>query len=269
MHLIGIVLALILIGTGFFLGPTIFPLMIGIGILVAVFPFVFSTIRETAVANEKEEMFLEFARNLVESVKTGTPISKSILNIRNRPYGVLSENVKKLANQISLGIPLNKALDTFSKDVNNPTISRALTLIGQAERAGGNIGMILESVASAVNTAEKLKKERKASISVLVVQGYIIFIVFIIIVLVMQFKIIPMIAGIAGVGGAIGLEGGQAIDPAEISNAFMYLLLIQGFFSGLAIGKLAENNIKAGIKHSFALMVTAFIVSAVANIFLA
>ena len=29
-------------------------------------------------------MFLEFARNLVESVKSGTPISRSILNIRKK-----------------------------------------------------------------------------------------------------------------------------------------------------------------------------------------
>jgi hypothetical protein len=82
----------------------------------------------------------------------------------------------------------------------------------------------------------------------------------------MQFKIIPMIAGISNIGG-IGLGEGQAISQAEISNAFMYLLLIQGLFSGLTIGKLSQNSIKAGIKHSFALMIMAFLSSAVANIF--
>ncbi len=266
-HWIGIFLGLIVMIISFlFYGQGVFFFIIGVGFLIAVAPFVFNTIRETSIANEKEEMFLEFARNLVESVKTGTPVSKSILNVRNRPYGALSEHIQKLANQISLGIPLNKALTTFSKDVKSPTISRALTLIGQAERAGGDIGVILESVANAVNTSEKLKKERKAAISTLVVQGYIIFIVFIIIILVMQFKIIPMISGISSIGG-IGLGEGQAINQAEISNAFMYLLLIQGLFSGLTIGKLSQNSIKAGIKHSFALMIMAFLSSAVANVF--
>ncbi len=269
-HWIGIFLGLIVIIVSFLLiGTAFFFFAMGIGILIMAAPFVFEVVRETTVATEKEEMFLEFARNLVESVKTGTPISKSILNVKNRPYGVLSEHVKKLSNQISLGIPLNTALRTFAKDVNNPTISRALTLIGQAERAGGDIGMILESVANAVNTSEKLKKERKAAISTLVVQGYIIFFVFIIIILVMQFRIIPMIAGISGVGGALGGSGGEIIDQTEISNAFLYLLLIQGFFSGLTIGKLSENNIKAGIRHSFSLMIMSFLASAGANIFFA
>lgn len=265
---VGIILGLIVIlGSFLLLGTAFFFFTIGIGILIIAAPFVIGIARDTTIATEKEEMFLEFARNLVESVKTGTPISKSILNVKSRPYGVLSDHVRKLANQISLGIPLSKALQTFAKDVKNPTISRALTLIGQAERAGGDIGMILESVASAVNTSEKLRKERKAAISTLVVQGYIIFVVFIIIILVMQFRIIPMVAGISGVGGALGGGGGEPIDQTEISNAFLYLLLIQGFFSGLIIGKLSENNIKAGIRHSFFLMIMSFLGSAGANIF--
>ena len=270
IHWIGIVLLLIIIISSLFLtGTKVFFFIIGIGILAGVAPFVFSMIHETRIAAEKEEMFLEFARNLVESVKTGAPISKSIINIKNKSYGVLSGHVEKLANQISLGIPLNSALQIFSKEVNNKAISRALTLIGQAERAGGDIGEILESVAGAVNMSDKLKKERKAAISTLTVQGYIIFFVFMIIILVMQFQIFPMISGISGVGeiGGFGLTEGRTIDQEEISNLFLYLLLVQGFFSGLTIGKLSEGSVKTGVKHSFALMLASFLVSTGANLF--
>ena len=78
-----------------------------------------------------------------------------------------------------------------------------------------------------------------------------------------------MVSGISGVAGALGTGGGQAISQSEISNAFMYLLLIQGLFSGLTIGKLSQNSVKSGIKHSFALMIMAFLASAAANIFFA
>jgi len=254
-----------------FYGSNIFFLFLGVGVLLGFSPFVFSIIHENQMSIEKEEMFLEFARDLVEGVKTGTPISKSITNISNKPYGALSEHVKKLANQITIGIPLNFALHVFSKDANNKVISRALTLIGQAERAGGDIGEILESVADAVNTSDRLKKERKAVISTLVVQGYIIFFVFIIIMLVMQFKILPMVSGIAnveavGIGGTFG--SGVAVSNADVSSAFLYLLLVQGLFSGLVIGKLAEKSARAGIKHSFALMLSSFLISTIANLIL-
>jgi len=265
---IGISLAIVIISI-FFFNTKFFLLIIGFGILAGVFPFIISIMIDTRIAVEKEEMFLEFTRNLVESVKTGTPISKSIINVKGKAYGVLSENINKLGNQISLGIPLNVALRTFSQDVNNNSISRALILIGQAEKAGGDIGGILESVAEAVSMSDKLKKERKASISTLVVQGYIIFLVFIAIVLVMQFKILPMVSGISSIGqGVQAGSGGQEITSQELTNAFLYLLLVQGFFSGLTIGKLAEGDLKAGAKHSFALMFIAFLVSASANLFL-
>jgi len=52
----------------------------------------------------------------------------------------------------------------------------------------------------------------------------------------------------------------------EIANAFLYLILVQGFFTGLTIGKLSEGNFKAGIRHSFSLMFLSFIISTVANL---
>ncbi len=271
---IGIGLILILIAY-FFLNRENFSIFIGIGILIGTLPIIIRITQENKIAQEKEEMFLEFARNLVESVKTGTPISKSIINMTNKNYGVLTSHIKKLANQISLGIPLGKGLKVFAKDVNNKSIARALTLIGQAERAGGDIGEILEAVADAVNMSDKLKKERKASISTLVVQGYIIFLVFIIIIIIMQFQIIPMVSGMGNVGGNLGFGGGGLgstgnveAEQEQISNSFLYLILVQGFFTGLVIGKLAEGNIKAGVKHSFGLMFLSFLISTIANIIL-
>ena len=269
---IGIAVGVVVIGVSFlFSGTNLFFFLLGIGVLVGVSPIMISLINEAKIANEKEEMFLEFARNLVESVKTGTPISKSIMNVKNKSYGALGVHVEKLSNQISVGIPFNIALKTFANDVRNPAISRALTLIGQAERAGGDIGEILESVANAVNMSNKLKKERKATISTLVVQGYIIFFVFMLIILVMQFRILPMVSGISGVestGDSLGFGGGggEPIDEKDVANSFLYLLMIQGFFSGLVIGKLAEGSSKAGLKHSFSLMVVSFLVTTGANL---
>jgi pilus assembly protein TadC len=266
IHLAGIVIGMLMVILSLFMiGQKYFFVLIGLGVLFGILPFVISIIIENRAENEKEEMFLEFSRNLVESVKTGTPISKSILNVKDKSYGVLTPHVQKLANQIQLGIPINPALETFSKDLNNKTISRALTLIGNAERAGGDIGEILESVAEAVNTSDKLKKERKASISMLVIQGYIIFFVFIAIIIVMQFKILPILSGVTGLGVVGGGTAG-GIKPEELSNAFLYLLLIQGLFSGLTIGKLSEGSSKSGVKHSFILMFVSFITSTGASL---
>jgi len=257
IHFIGIAFALIIIlGSLIFLrSEKIFPFLMVLAALIGVFPFMFSVIMESEKETENNQMFLEFSRNLVESVKAGTPISKSIINLKDKYYGSLSKHIQKLGNQISIGIPVKEALSIFARNVNSPMVSRAVMLISEAEIAGGNIEDVLESVARSVSEIEKLKKERKATIYTLVVQGYIIFLVFIVIMLVMQFKILPMTAEISQFKGDIGGFGaGKGFSAEEFSKPLLYLLILQGFFSGLIIGKLSEGKVKAGIKHSFILL---------------
>ncbi len=273
-HWIGIVagIVLIVIGSIFFFvqeQKNLFYFIAGIGIVVIALPFIVSLVSESKREEEINALFLEFSRNLAESVITGTPISKSIVNISKKNYGPLSPSVSKLANQIALGIPVNQALQNFARDVDNPVITRAVGLISEAERAGGEIDYILDSVAKSISEVEKLKKERKAAISNLVVQGYIIFFIFIGIMLVMEFKILPLavqITSFKGVGAsASALEAVSTNTPVftvdELTNLFLYLLMAQGFFTGFAIGKLTEGSLKAGIKHSFFLVVSAYLIA--------
>ena len=65
---------------------------------------------------------------------------------KKKDYGSLNPHVEKLANQISLGIPINNALETFARDIGSNTIQRSVNIIGEAEKAGGKIDDILDSV---------------------------------------------------------------------------------------------------------------------------
>ncbi|MBS3065954.1 type II secretion system F family protein [Candidatus Pacearchaeota archaeon] len=253
----------------FFSKDKIFMFIMGIAILIASAPFIINLTRENKRDEEINSMFLEFSRNLAESVTTGTPISKSIINVSKKNYGALSPYIKKLANQISLGIPVSSAMQTFSNEIDNKVIRRAVELIREAEKAGGEIDYILDSVARSMAETEKLKKEKRAAIYGLVMQGYIIFFIFIGIMLVMEFKILPLTYGTAGeisLGnaelGAVGIGANSAkLSPEEISKMFLYLLITQGFFAGFVIGKLSEGSLRAGIKHSFILTIAALLIS--------
>jgi len=276
-QIFGIIVAVIIVVLGliFIPGTDIFYFLLGISFFIVGFPFFISLILESRITREKEEMFLEFSRNLVESVKTGTPISRSILNVKGKNYGSLSPYIDKLANQIALGIPLKNAFETFSRDVNSNTITRSVTIISETDKAGGQISDILESVVKSVTQIEKLRKERASAIYSLVVQGYIIFFIFLVIMLVMQFKILPIASTLGGMSGSSGglgviqgLGGGTPSTPEQLAKPFLWLLIVQGLFVGLVIGKLSEGNIKAGLKHSFALVVIALLVQTGARLVL-
>lgn len=266
-----IVFVVVLIGDFIFLfkgNKDLFYFVASIGCVIGALPFILLLITQSTKEEEKGEMFLEFSRDLVESVKSGTPISKSIINLKNKYYGTLTPYIQKLANQISIGIPVSQALDIFAKDVNSRIVTRAILLIKEAEKAGGNIEDILESVAKSVSEIEKLKKERRAAIYNLVIEGYIIFFVFILIMLIMQFKIIPMTEGIANIEGNIENLSINKAGGENLTLSMLMILLTQGFFAGLMIGKLAEGNVKSGLKHSFILIASSLLIFLGAKVFL-
>jgi len=278
-HWIGIVFSavIILIDLIFFFGEEIFYFVLGIGLVIVALPFLINYIIELDSAKEKNEKFLEFSRSLAESVKAGTPIGKSIINMSQKDFGSLTPHIQKLANQIFIGIPMDEAFETFSLEVESDTVSRAINLIREAQNAGGEIDNILDSVADSMYEVEKLKKERKSTISNLVVQGYIIFLIFIGIILVMEFQILPLTEGIGSFSGLssgnVGSLTSSNVDLDTGSNAqnltlpFLILLLVQGVFTGLTIGKIAEGSVKAGIKHSFVLAISAFLITSGARAF--
>jgi archaeal flagellar protein FlaJ len=260
-------------------GSNLFYFILAIAFIIGGLPFFVSIVLESRAVREKDEMFLEFSRDLVESVKSGTPISKSILNVRSKDYGALTRYIDKLANQISLGIPVKTAFETFARDVGSRTITRSVGIISESEKAGGQIEDILESVTTSVTQVEKLKKERRAAMYTLVVQGYIIFFIFIAIMLIMKYQILPITSNlgenlgnveVGGYGGEMGnlIQTKEILTSEELSQPFLWLLIIQGFFTGLVVGKLAEGKIVYGLKHSFILIVLALLISSVVEFFI-
>ena len=268
MHWFGIVAGILVGGVSMvvFAGSRLSYFLLVIGLLVVAFPFAISFLMGQSQQKEKEEKFLEFTRDLVENVRSGTPISKSIVNLRGRNYGTLSPHVDKLANQLSMGIVLTDAFRVFARETKSRMIARAVGLISEAERAGGKIDTILDSVAKSVNQIEQLKKERKSAISNLVTQGYLIFLVFIIIMLVLEFKILPLVSDLQG-GEGMGVGVGvSSLNSDQFSMPLFIMLLVQSFFAGLVIGKIAEGTIKAGFKHSFILIALTLLITTGARV---
>mgnify|MGYP000728290292 CR=1 FL=1 len=112
---------------------------------------------------------------------------------------------------------------------------------------------------------KKLRDERKSNIYSQVVQGYIVFFIFIGVMMIMQVKLMPMIQGmVEGLGGGLSGVGfmEETSKTAELNFRFIFtsLILIQGLFGGMIIGKFSEGNIKYGLKHSAILIVVALLI---------
>ncbi len=264
-HIMGFVIAVffLVLGFYFFYETRWFKPLVVVCVLIAASQYIIDFLNENRRQREIETKFLEFVRHLVETVKSGTPIPLAIVHISTTYYGALTPHVQKLARQIELGIPTREALVVFANDTKNKVIKRSISIVVEAERSGGNIEDVLVSVTHSVLQVKKLREERKSSSYSQTVQGYIIFFIFIGVMLVLQVKLLPQISDAAGfVGGGFGLESFAGNEPKSegFENIFLWLILIQGFFAGLMIGKFSEGDIKQGVKHSIVLVTLAYIV---------
>lgn len=238
-----------------------------------------------------EARFPDFVRYLVGAIKSGMPISKAIAHVSKTNFGDLTPYVKKLANQVEWAIPIHKSLLIFAHDTKNPVIKRAIATVIEAEQAGGNIEDVLETVTESVINIKKIKDRRKAGIHGQVIQSYVIFIVFLVVMIIVQNLVVPYVSSLstpvssAATEGIINPLGGIiekiAIDYTSFSGfigtmgqwflslrgVFLMISLIQGFFTGMVIGKLAEGEIFPGLKHSLILMTIAFLVVSVSQAF--
>ena len=267
-YLIGIGILVILLPADFllFLGTRWLYASVLLSVILAVLPFFLIFLQENKRQKRMDDDFLTFVRGLVEGVKSGVPIPQAILNLKDKNFGVLTKYVKKLAYQIEWGVPVKDALVVFARDTKNSSIKRSVSILIQAEESGGNIDDVLGIVVDSVLDVKKLRDERKSTVYSQVVQGYVVFFIFIGVMLIMELKLVPMIEGMVG-GLSGGLSGGfleteTASSGIDINFKLIFtsLILIQGLFGGMIIGKFSEGSIKYGLKHSFILIAISLLV---------
>lgn len=228
-------------------------------------PFLKDLLDENKRQKEIETEFLEFVRNLVESVRSGVSIPQAIVHASKADYGALNYYVKKLAHHIEWGYPLHHALKIFADGTKNPVIKRSIEIVTQAEKSGGDMAAVLEAVTTSVLEIQKIKDERKATSFNQTIQGYIIFFIFVAIMVVMQVYLLPQLKGIGadiskGMGGQMSFIGGSSCSVgADIGGAFSGIIIVQGIFAGLMIGKFSEGNFKFGIKHSVIMVIVGYL----------
>ncbi len=285
-HIIGILMGLFIASMSYIYfkqTPFLVP-VIAIGVIVAASQFWMDFYIRNQNEREMEKKFPEFVRNMVGAVKSGMPFTKAIVHVSTYDYGPLSPIVKKLAHKVEWSVPVHKALKSFAEDTKSRIIKRAIATVIEAEQSGGNIEDVLESITSSLIQIKKMKEKRAASIQGQVVQSYIIFFAFLGIMILIQNVLIPYAMaqqttfelypeaeeiqhGFSGTVEKVVITYSSL--PAFISTfilwlksfdgVFLMLALIQGMFAGLVLGKLAEGDVTAGLKHSAILMTVSFI----------
>ncbi len=195
-----------------------------------------------------EVMFPKYLRDVAQNIAAGMTLPQAMKSTLVNDYGVLNPYIKELSAKISWGVSFEKAMHEFAQKTHSVSMRRNIQTVIETHKSGGQIDTILVSVAQSLQDLEKIKKERSASVYAQMINGYLIYVVF-----------LGVMVGLATVLIPAFRLGETLPDLQQVFiDMFRALTVIQGFFAGLAIGKMAEGTLVAGIKHSMALVILGY-----------
>ena len=195
-HILGITLivSISLVGAGFFSGNSgVLGTLIIISVFINITPIILTIYQKYRQVKEMEEKFPDFLRDLTESIRSGMPFHKAIVEANRNDYGAFSPEVKKMMHQLSWGVPLDRVLDKLSERVKiSKRLFLSIKIIRESFVSGGEVVSTLESVADSVTNLEETEKEKQAILSQYVLLMYAISIIFVVIIASINKFLIPV-----------------------------------------------------------------------------
>ena len=248
--------------------PTIFLNFFGLTFFFFIFPASYYWERVEKEKNEVEEKFPDFLRDLAEYWKGGLSMTVAVQTLATSEYGALNDEVKKMSDQLSWGVKFSDVIGQFAERVGTPLVRRAITLIAEADRAGGKISDILVTAANDSRELKFLEGERRRAIGSYIAVIWTSYFVFLGVIVVLAKVFIPAIAGSNSGGEDGGDSGGQTIgnmtirniDPLFFLTIFYYGVTMQALGNGSMAGLMSTGRFSTGFKHSGMMIVVALVV---------
>jgi flagellar protein FlaJ len=195
---------------------------------------------------EIEERFPDFLRDITENIRTGMTVTQAIKSTKDNQYGVLTPYVRRMIVKIDWAVPFERILVDFSKS-STPLIQKTVSTILETYKGGGDISQVLTSAADTIKEVNKIRKERFSAIYNQMLTGYAVFFMFVGVLIILKSYLVPSLFSLGTT--VAGIE-----DINSFYNiTFQWLIIIEGFFSGLVVGKMANGSLVAGVKHSLIL----------------
>jgi len=204
-------------------------------------------------------------RDISLSVKSGMTMKDAMSIAALGQYGALTPAIKRIDNMISWGVSFEDALLHFAKKYPTPLIRRTIFTLIEASRMGGQLGEILEGVATDAEETKALERRRSSETKPYLMVCYVSYFVFLAVIMVMSYVFLPMMKEAAEVTSSGSLPSGVGQfavsdeDLALYDMLFFHVLVIQGLFAGIVTGKIGEGKAIAGLKHSVFFIVVAVI----------
>ena len=253
----------LLLVTGFFgfvptpfMGLVDLPIAVAITLIASVVP---GAIVHQKIASKKASMergISNFLRDLTETRKTGLSPEACIANLSERDYGAFSKELKRMSSDIGWGIPMRNVIMKFVSKTKSWMSQIVMFLLLEAVDVGGGTISMIESLARFNNMTQEVEKEKKMSVRPYMIMPYFAAILL----------VSTTLMTLLFTTNTIAMGGEAAASSADtdfLSLIFTVSVITHCYLIGLVCGKISEESLAAGFKHSAFLVLIAIVASKV------
>lgn len=236
-----------------------------LGMIVLMAPYGFAMTAKLRRIAKIEERLPDFLRDVAEAGRFGMTLPDAIVVASTGRYGLLTDEIKKMASQLEWGVPVATALRLFEERVPTPLVQRVVSIVTRANEAGGNVADVLTMVAHDTREAQLAQQARQISMLTYVTVIYIAFFVFLVTIYIMAAVFLPqMITAGSGVSAA-ATTGPSAISIATSAVAILFLaflaaVIVHAVGDGIMAGVLFNGRIAEGLQHATIMLVTGWLI---------
>ncbi len=215
-----------------------------------------------------EERLPDFLRDVAEAGRFGMTLPDAIVVASKGRYGLLTEEIKKMASQLEWGVPVAQALALFEERVPTPLVRRVVSIVTRANEAGGNVADVLTMVAHDTRAYQQSIEARRIAMLTYVTVIYISFFVFLVTIYIMAAVFLPQMIlagqGISSSALAAGGGAGSAVNlqfslVPDLFLAFLGAVIVHAIGDGIMAGVLYSGRLADGLQHAVILLITGWI----------
>ena len=232
------------------------PIAVAITLIISVVPAAFVHSKVAGRKSSIERGIANFLRDLTEVRKTGLSPERCIEALSDRDYGAFSKEMKKMSSDLSWGVPMRKVIMDFVHRTKSWMSQVVMFLLLEAIDVGGGTIAMIETLARFNNTTQEVEKEKRMNC-----RPYMLIPYFAAILLVAT-TLMTLIFTTQTVSMA-GPTTGNAPDIGFLTLIFTVSVITHCYLIGLVAGKIAEESLAAGFKHSALLVIIAIVASKV------
>ena len=236
-----------------------------LGVVALIGPYGFFLGKKQRDIKALERRLPDFLRDVAEAGRFGMTLAEAIVVSSSGRYGKLTPEIKKMAAQISWGVPATEALRLFSERVKTPMVGRIVSIIVKSSDAGGDVADVLTMVSHDAKEAQLTQDERRITMSTYIAVIYISFMVFLVTIWILNATFLPKMreASESLTDAQTAIESPLARNLPEvifnIKVAFFVAVFVHGLGDGILAGVLDNGKIPNGLKHSFLMLLVAVV----------